>query len=176
VDTFAALPATTVLMNYRGYGHSGGSPTAQALIDDAQALVAEAQQRFGNDRPLLLFGRSLGSGLAALAAQSREPDGVILMSPYRSINHLARRFAPGIPVDWLLRHRIDTIRALDDLPGRVLVLYATDDLIIPPEESRALAELIEPAPQAVTFDGGHNMPLQTPRIWQAVKSFVESAT
>lgn len=176
VDTFAALPATTVLMNYRGYGHSGGSPAAQALIGDARALVAEAQQRFGNGRPLLLFGRSLGSGLAALAAQNHEAEGVILMSPYRSLNHLARRFAPGMPVDWLLRHRIDTIGALSDLPERVLVLYATDDLIIPAAESRALMEMIEPPPRVETFDGGHNMPLRTPRIWQAVKRFVESAT
>lgn len=172
VDSVARLPATTVLVNYRGYGESEGSPAAGALISDAAAVAESARARLGRDRPLVLFGRSLGSGLAALTARRVPADGVILLSPYRSLTHLARRFAPIAPVDALLRHRIDTTRALAALPDRVLVLYAPDDMIIPAAESRALAARIEPAPELVTFSGGHNVPLQHPEIRAALERFV----
>jgi len=172
VGSVGRLPATTVLVNYRGYGDSGGSPTAAALTGDAAAVTAAARERLGRDRPLVLFGRSLGSGLAALTAREVAADGVILLSPYRSITHLARRFAPFAPVDALLRHRIDTTQALTALPDRVLVLYSPEDLIIPAAESRALAALIEPPPQVVTFDGGHNVPLEHPQLWPAIERFV----
>jgi pimeloyl-ACP methyl ester carboxylesterase len=172
VGSVARLSATTVLVNYRGYGESEGSPAARTLIDDAAAVAEAARARLGGDRPLLLFGRSLGSGLAALTARQVPADGVILLSPYRSLTHLARRFAPIAPVDLLLRHRIDTTRALAALPDRVLVLYAPDDMIIPATESRALTALIRPPPEVVTFGGGHNVPLRNPDIWPAIERFV----
>lgn len=176
VDTFAPLQASTVLMNYRGYGRSGGRPTAAALLADARALVDEMQQRLGVKRPLILFGRSLGSGIAAQTTRHARADGVILLSPYRSLTRLAQRYAPGMPAKWLLRHRIDTTAALDTLPDRVLVFYSPTDLIIPADESRALIDLLKPPPQVITFDGGHNMPLDDAQIWPAVEAFVADAT
>ncbi|MDZ7668142.1 MAG: alpha/beta fold hydrolase [Gammaproteobacteria bacterium] len=176
VDTFAPLEASTVLMNYRGYGRSGGRPTAAALLDDARALVEEMPQRLGADRPLILFGRSLGSGIAAQTTRHARADGVILLSPYRSLTRLAQRYAPGMPARWLLRHRIDTTAALDTLPDQVLVFYSPTDLIIPADESRALIERLEPPPRVVTFDGGHNMPMHDAQIWPAVEAFVAEAT
>lgn len=175
VDTFATLPASTVLMNYRGYGRSGGRPAAAALLADARALADEMQRRLGTERPLILFGRSLGSGIAAQTTRHVPADGVIMLSPYRSLTRLARRYAPGMPVEWLLRHRIDTTAALRTLPERVLVFYSPTDLIIPADESRALATLLEPPPQVVVFDGGHNLPLDDPQIWPAVEAFVADA-
>lgn len=174
VAPFARLPATTVLMNYRGYGHSTGEPGASALIGDAAAVAQTMEQRFGGGRPLVLFGRSLGSGIAALTSRAVAADGVILLSPYRSLTRLAEHFAPGMPVQWLLRHRIDTTAALASLPPRVLVFYSTDDAIVPTAESRALVALLERAPRVVTFDGGHNTPLTEPVMWQAVQAFLAS--
>jgi len=176
VDTFAPLPASTVLMNYRGYGRSGGRPSAAALLADAEAVVNEMRSRLGTERPLILFGRSLGSGIAAQTTRHARADGVILLSPYRSLTRLAQRYAPGMPARLLLRHRIDTTAALDTLPDRMLVFYSPTDLIIPADESRALIELLQPPPQVVTFDGGHNLPLDDAQIWPAVEAFVTDAT
>ena len=97
---------------------------------------------------------------------------VVLHTVDAGLTHLSRRFMPFAPVDTLLRHRVDSTRALLALPERLLVLYSPDDMIIPAAESRALAALIEPAPQVVTFSGGHNMPLQHPEIWSAIERFL----
>lgn len=172
VDVFAALDATTVLMNYRGYGASGGTPSAADLVDDADALVETMRRRLGQDRRVVVFGRSLGSGIAALTTRSQSVDDVVLMSPYRSLEHLAKGRFPFMPVRWLLRHRIDATAALETLPERVLVLYAVRDEVVPTRESRAFVDLMKRRPQVVEFEGGHNVALTTPAIWQAIETFV----
>ena len=172
---FADLDAVTVLMNYRGYGESGGKPTTATVVDDAVAIVANMRARFGADRPVVLFGRSLGSGVAALTARGGGIDGVILMSPYRSLEHIARRRYPFAPVGWMLRQNIDTTLAIDALPQPVLVLYAARDRVVPTSESRALLGLLKSAPEVVEFVGPHGIALETPELWAAIKAFVQRA-
>ena len=180
VGAFAKLDAVTVLMNYRGYGESDGKPAAADLIEDAAALVAAMVSRFAEGqsppadaRPVILFGRSLGSGIAALAARAPQVDGLILLSPYRSIADIAAHRFPFVPVRWLLRHDIDASLALDAFPTRVLVLYAQRDRVVPTSESQALVGLLKTAPQVVEFAGTHNVPLETPEVWEAIRAFVE---
>lgn len=174
VDVFVHLDTTTLLVNYRGYGRSEGKPSASALIDDARAVVDTLARRYGSDRPLILFGRSLGSGIAASVTRSVQVDGVILMSPFRSLGHLAGRVAPWLPARWLLRHRIDVLATLNSLPERTLVLYSPADRIVPAAESQALLQLFPRTPHVVEFDGGHNVPLTRPEVWRAVQAFVGS--
>ena len=171
-DVFARLDAVTVLMNYRGYGESGGRPSATHLIDDATAVVDGFRSRFGQDRPVVLFGRSLGTGIAALAARAGGVDGLILLSPYRSIEHIAKRRFPFAPVGWLLRHNIDATLAIEALPERILVLHALKDSVVPTDESRALLAELKSEPRIVEFDGSHNVPLETPQLWRAIEDFV----
>ena len=172
VDVFVRLDAVTVLMNYRGYGASEGKPSAPGLIEDAAAVVSGLRHRFGEDRPVVLFGRSLGSGIAALTARAESVDGLILLSPYRSIEHIAKHRFPFAPVGWLLRHNIDATLAIDALPGRILALYATADPVVPTNESTAFIRELKSDPQIVEFDGPHNIPLETPQLWRAIEGFV----
>jgi len=172
VEDFAKLDAVSILINYRGYGASDGKPTAVDLIEDAAAIVAETRVRLGTDRPVVLFGRSLGSGIAALTTRSGQVDGIILMSPYRSIEHIALRRYPFAPVRWLLRQNIDASLAIDSFPERVLVLHARRDRVVPTAESLAFLELLSTQPQVLEFVGPHNIALATPEVWETIEEFV----
>lgn len=169
---FAELDATTVLMNYRGYGESGGKPSTAVIIDDAAAVVTHMRSRLGEDRPVVLFGRSLGSGVAALTARLAGIDGLILMSPYRSLEQIARRRFPFAPVGWMLRQNIDATLAIDALPQPMLVLYLMRDRVVPTSETQAFLGLLKSAPEVVEFAGPHNIALETPELWAAIKAFV----
>lgn len=171
-DVFARLDATTLLLNYRGYGNSEGKPNAAALLADARALVIRLDDSADADRPLLLIGRSLGSGIAASAAATKSVDGLILISPFRSLHDLAARIMPWLPTRWLLRHRINVVETLDSLPERTMVLYSPQDTVVPASETRALLALFPRAPQVVEFSGGHNVPLTQSEIWRALEAFV----
>ena len=171
--TFAKLNAATVLMNYRGYGESDGKPSASALIEDAAALVQAMRSRFGAGRRIILFGRSLGTGIASLATRAGPVDGLILLSPYRSIGHIAEHRFPFVPVRWLLRQNIDATLAIDAFPEQVLALYALRDRVVPTRESRALVGLLKHSPRVVEFAGEHNVSLEAPAVWEAIQAFVE---
>lgn len=171
---WARRVATTVLVNYRGYGDSTGKPGEAALRGDAVAISEWARARFP-DRPLVLFGQSLGSGIAVLASPTVQPDALILISPYRSLEHIARRLLPVVPVRPLLRHRFDAETAVADLP-RTLVLASPRDEVIGFNENEAMVEAINAvATQPVelrTFGLRHTRFFNHPPVWDAVDEFL----
>ncbi|MDE0443160.1 MAG: alpha/beta fold hydrolase [Gammaproteobacteria bacterium] len=166
--------ATTVLVNYRGYGNSTGKPGEAVLCADAVAISEWARARFP-DRPLVLFGQSLGSGIAVLAAAAVRPDALILISPYRSIQHVAQRVLPFVPARMLLRHRFDAETAVADLP-RTLVLASPRDEVIGYKENKAMVAAIDAqALQGVElreFELRHTRFFNHPPVWEAVDDFL----
>lgn len=174
IDGFRAQQATTVLFNYRGYGASDGKPSQAALVEDAVAIAGWARQRFP-DRPLVLFGLSLGSGVAALATPRTKPDALVLVSPYRSIEHIARATYPIFPIRWLLRHPFRAETAVDAMP-RTLVFAAPNDRVIRFAESEAMVRLIGDKARLHTFDVAHGEFLFHPPVWALVGEFLGGLT
>ena len=174
VDNWADRKATTVLVNYRGYGDSTGRPSERTLLSDAAAVAEWARSGFP-DRPLVLFGLSLGSGIAALTAQRVGPDALILVSPYRSVEHIAKRSLPFIPVGPLLRHRFSAETAAADLP-RTLVIASPRDHVIPLTENMAMVDAINAAAkqrvELRTFEVSHFRFMHHPGVWRAVDEFL----
>ena len=128
-----------LLMNYRGYGRSGGSPSEKALVADALALYDHAVKLPGVDaRRIYAFGRSLGSGPAVALAAERQLAGLILVTPFDSLAAVAKRYYWYLPVDWLLRHRFDSIALAPKLRQPLLCLIAERDEVIPPVHGERL--------------------------------------
>lgn len=171
VTPFARLDATMVLLNYRGFGESEGTPSAAALLNDAAFVVEWVRERFAG-RELALVGRSLGSGIAARAAAEAGAERLVLVSPYRSIAQIASSRFPFVPVRWLLRHNIDVAEVAAKLPAGVLVIHALDDHVVPTAESQALVALLR-EPQVVIWNGPHNVQLDLPPIWPAMRAYLE---
>ena len=170
VDAFAARKATTLLVNYRGYGESEGAPSEHALVEDAVALAAWANARFPA-RPLVLFGVSLGTGVVALAAARARPDAVVLVSPYRSVERIARATFPMFPVRMMLRHPLRAEAAVAHLP-RALIFASPSDRVIPFHESETMARLLGERAEWHTFDLAHAAFLAYPPVWDAIDAFL----
>ena len=171
VAPLGKLDATSVLVNYRGFGESEGTPSAAVLLKDATFLVEWVRERFAG-REIAVVGRSLGSGIAARAAAEAGVERLVLVSPYRSIAHIASSRFPFVPVRWLLRHNIDVAEVVSKLPPGVLVIHALDDRVVPTAESQALVALLR-EPQVVIWNGPHNVQLDLPPIWPAMRAYLE---
>lgn len=176
IPNWAERDATTVLVNYRGYGDSTGKPGEAALRSDALAVADWARTRYP-DQPVVLFGQSLGSGIAVLTASTVKPDALILISPYRSVENIARRTVPFVPVRALLKHRFNAEGAVADLP-RTLVLASERDEVIGFAENRAMIEAINAGTGGLvelhTFRLFHNQFFGHPPVWEAVDDFLET--
>jgi fermentation-respiration switch protein FrsA (DUF1100 family) len=168
---------TRVAINYRGYGESEGTPGEAALVADARALYDALARRADVDRArIVVFGRSLGTGVAVALAATRPVAGAILVSPYDSLAAVGRMHYPVLPVSLLLRHRFDSLALADAMRVPLLAIVATNDRIIPPERSRALYDRWGGPKRWVAVDGAdHNDLSAHDAYWRPVREFLEQA-
>ncbi|MEW6721098.1 MAG: alpha/beta hydrolase [Thermodesulfobacteriota bacterium] len=162
-----------ILAEYPAYGSRDGSLGEKSLVADAQETLAMARQRFPG--PLLLAGESLGAGVAAAAAKSSGADAVLLITPWDRIQSVARHHFPWLPVGLLLRDRYDSSGNLSGYRGRVAVVIAGRDSIVPPEfGSRLFEDLSEPKRLWVVPAADHNdwMDRVDAVWWQSVVDFL----
>lgn len=170
VDLLARLDVTVVLTNYRGYGKSSGRPSEKAILSDTRLIIEWTKARFP-DRPIVLMGFSLGSGVAILSSDETI-DGLILVSPFRSLVHVANRTIMRVfPLSVLMRSKFDSRSTLDTLPDNVMVLYSTVDTLIPTEET---VQLLGHIPQAsvLTDEVHHNKLLSQPENIDAIRDWL----
>jgi fermentation-respiration switch protein FrsA (DUF1100 family) len=151
------LGLRVILAEYPGYGPRDGVPGEDSLVADAQQTIALAHRLYG--APLLVIGESLGAAVAA-ASGSRERDqtaGLLLITPWDRLEHVAAYHYPWLPVKWLLRDRYDSVAHLASFGRPVLVVVAERDSIVPPRFGEALYNsLAEPRQLIVVKAAEHN--------------------
>ncbi len=151
-----ALGLDVVLLDYRGYGESEGTPSEAGLYADGLALYQLAIDRGFRPEQVVLFGESLGSAVAIETALHRPCRAVVLETPFLSIPALARRYYPWVPT-FLIRTRFDNERKIPRLAVPKLIAQAERDEIVPPEHSRRLFELARPPKELYVIPGAtHN--------------------
>jgi hypothetical protein len=141
VQRFQELGWGALLVQWRGYGGNPGTPTEAGLAEDARAgLAALAAEGVAPSRRVL-WGESLGTGLAVrMAAETPEAVGaMILESPYTSLLALARLHYPMLPSGVLLRDHYDSLSRIAAVRAPILILQGARDTLVPPEMGRALA-------------------------------------
>lgn len=126
-----------LIFNYRGYGGSEGKPGEAALFNDALQIYDYALGRSQNGR-VAVMGRSLGSGVAVYLAAQRQLAGVILVSPYDSVESVAEGIYPFLPIKQMLKHRFDSLSRAPQIKAPLLCLVASDDRVIPRPHSERL--------------------------------------
>jgi uncharacterized protein len=149
-----------VMPDYRGYGKSSGRIESEAQLRADMLAVWEHFAPRHAGKAVVIYGRSLGSGLAAgLAAQltraGRPPQLTMLVSPYSSVRELAGEVYPWVP-GALLRYPLDTAQLLPDIGGPILLVHAERDTLIPLHHAQRL-QAVAPHAQLVRIPGaGHN--------------------
>ncbi len=172
-DNLTRLGLRVILAEYPGYGSRAGSLGEKSLVADAKETLAMVRRRF--PEPLLVAGESLGSGVAAAAAKSAEADAVLLITPWDGIASVARHHFPWLPVGLLLRDRYDSVGNLSGYRGRVAVILAGRDSIVPPRFGRRLFEsLPDPKRLQVVPAADHNdwMDRVDAELWISVVEFL----
>ena len=165
---------TIVALNYRGYGASEGAPGERELKADALAIHDAVAGRPDVDpRRIVVFGRSLGTAIAAHVAAVRPVAGAVLASPYDSLVAIGRTHYPWLPVALLLRHRFDAVADARLNRSPLLALVAAADTIIPLAHSRALFDAwAGPKTWEVVSGADHNTLGASDVYWAHVARFL----
>lgn len=163
-------------LSWRGYGGSTGSPTEKGLVEDGRAAMKFLQEQGISAARIILFGESLGTGIATqLAADPKTaPLAVILDSPFTSAADVARTRYWFLPVGLLMKDQFRSIDFAPRVTGPVFVLHGTADRIVPYIQGRRLFEAFTAPKEFLTLhDGNHIDPL-TALSWGAIKAFLRA--
>lgn len=143
------------MVDYRGFGKSAGRRTEATLYNDAQTVYRWLSDRYPEE-DIVVYGRSLGSGIAARIASWNRPRMLILDSPYFSFFYQVRQYGFWLPLKWILRYQIRTDQFLRKVSCPIFILHGTHDRLIPFRQGQLLAKQSELAILIPIKGGGHN--------------------
>jgi uncharacterized protein len=143
-------------LGYRGYAGSTGSPSEAGLLLDAAAAYEFAAARYGSDR-IVLWGESLGSGVAVALAAERPVARVLLESPFTSAADIASASYPFVPVRLLMKDQFRSDERIVKVTVPVLVMHGTRDRVVPIAYGERLYGLIRAPKRFLPLpNAGHN--------------------
>lgn len=167
---------TVFAWDYRGYGRSGGKPHESNLLSDARVAQLWLARRAGvRPEDVVVYGRSLGGGVAVGLASQHPVRGLVLERTFAGLVETAAHHFPWLPVRWVMKNRFPSIERIAAYRGPLLQSHGTADEVVPYEMGR---RLFEAAPSRekrfFTCEGGdHNCP-QPDAYYQALTEFLAS--
>ncbi len=147
-----------LLFDYRGYGGNPGSPSEGGLALDVRAARDFLLEDAGvPPERLFYFGESLGAAVVTELATEHPPAGLVLRSPFVDLASVAAVHYPVLPARALLRDRFPVAEGLARVDAPTTVVYGSADTIVPPEQSRVVAQAAPRLHELVAVAGaGHN--------------------
>lgn len=165
-ESFTTRGYDLYIFDYRGYGKSTGKIASEKqLLDDADQVYRYVSQRYAAQN-IVLYGRSLGTGLAAQIALRHPANMLILETPYVSLKDLTAQFYPLVP-GFLLKYPLRTDLALPKIKIPVYLFHGTADEVIPYESSQRILPLIRSPKELVTIPGGAHNGLRLTPVYNA---------
>lgn len=144
------------MIDYPGYGKSTGKFTEQRVYDWSLILYNMARKRFNPDS-IIIYGKSLGTGIASQLASIRDSKYLILETPYYSMPSMASTYLWMYPVNNILHYRFPTYQYLEQVTAPVIIFHGTTDRTIPYINAEKLRSGLKSGDQFITIEGGkHN--------------------
>lgn len=157
-----------LLAAYRGYGGNPGKPSESGLYADARAQLEFLKNQGVLPTDWVLYGESLGSGVAVQMAYEQAGEGgnaekpapvgaVVLEAPFSSLADAAQAHYPFVPARYLIRDRYDSMAKIDRIDAPVFIFQGEEDGVIPPKQGKRLFQAASEPKQAKWLPGaGHN--------------------
>ncbi|MGE5503493.1 MAG: alpha/beta hydrolase, partial [Actinomycetota bacterium] len=149
------------LAEYRGYGGNPGRPSEDGLYADARAVLAWLQTRGVVGHRLVLYGESLGSGVAVQMAVEHEIAALVLEAPFTRLPALAPAYVPPPVAEVVMLDRFDNLAKIGRVTVPLLIVHGGEDAVVPQSMGRALlaAAVSSPDPDGVfpPMAGHHNV-------------------
>lgn len=157
---FTTLKHAVLMPDYRGYGKSTGRISEAALHADALAWFDRMAELYG-ERNVVIYGRSLGSGMAVPVAAARSPRTLILESPFANFLDVARHYLAILPYRWLLKYRFGSDAAMKRVTCPVFIFHGKRDPLVPYSSAlRLYASIpVDVHRELITFEKGYHSDL-----------------
>ena len=145
-----------LMIDYPGFGKSTGKLTEQKLYDWALLVYKLANKRFSADS-IIIYGKSMGTGIAAQLASIRDCKRLILETPYYDFPSVISHYLPIYPVRWMLHYDLPTYEYLKKVAAPITIFQGTKDRLVTYNNAKRLKPLLKRSDEFITIKGGeHN--------------------
>ena len=167
------LDINILLISWRGFSGNKGSPTEQNLYKDAEAAIQWLNENRVNNNQIILYGESLGSGVAVEIGKKNNFNSIILESPFTSIENSAKIYYPYLPVKLLLKDRYDSISKIKAINTPILIMHGKKDDVVPFSMGQELFEKANsPKESFFTLEDDHMMEFSSDLL-NVIKDFIK---
>jgi len=163
-----------VALSYRGYAGSSGEPSERGLLQDAAVAYAFTSARYGADR-IVVWGFSLGTGVAVAVAAEHPVGKLVLEAPYTSTVAVAGALLRIVPVSLLMLDQFHSDRRIARVTVPLLIMHGTNDPAIPLRFGERLFALAHEPKQFVRFPGGGHENLDDFGAIDTARRFINAA-
>jgi fermentation-respiration switch protein FrsA (DUF1100 family) len=165
---------SVLILDYRGYGRSEGSPSEGGILADARAARTWLAEREAVDpRDVVLLGRSLGGAVVVDLAAEDGARALVLESTFTSITDLAAHYYPWVPVRWLVRTRLDAAGKIAAYKGPLLQSHGDADSIVPFPFGVRLFDAANEPKEFITLHGQDHNDMPKIAYYEALIEFLD---
>ncbi|MEO6219375.1 MAG: alpha/beta hydrolase [Ginsengibacter sp.] len=161
------------MVDYPGYGKTTGKLSEENLYKQAMEVYKLANSKFSNDS-IIIYGKSLGSGIGAWLASKKNCKRLILETPYYSMASLFHHYAPVYPTGTIAKFNLPTFKYLQDIRAPFTILHGTDDGVVPYSNGQKLTKFFKAGDEFITIEkGSHNNLNDFPLFHQKLDSLLQ---
>jgi len=163
-DEMIAAGYGLLILEYRGYGGNPGTPSQEGFYNDGRAAITFLKSQGVSEGDIILFGYSLGTGVAIKMATEISAKALILQAPYTSISDVAQNRYWYMPVSLLIQDPFPALDLIDKVSEPTLYQYGTADRVIPPAFTKQLLEADRDPKTVAVFEGLGHLDLGAPDV------------
>jgi len=173
LNEFSKMDVNFLIIAWRGFSGNEGKPTEKGLYQDANSAIDWLKSKGVKEEQLILYGESLGTGVATEVAQNKNLAGIILESPYTSMTELAGKYYPLLPVKFLLKDRYESIKKIKNIRSPILIMHGGLDPIVPFQMGVQLYEAANEPKFKYFITNDDHMMRYDQNLTQQLKAFIE---
>ncbi len=174
INHFKDMNVNFLLISWRGFSGNKGKPTEKGLYEDARSAVEWLQSKGVEESNIIIYGESLGTGVATEIAQNKNFAGVILESPFTSMIDAGKNKYPYLPVKFLLKDKYESNKKIKNIKRPILIMHGKVDNIVPFEMGKKMYELANQPKYSYFSEYDDHMMEYNKKLLNVVNSFINS--
>jgi len=174
LNHFKNLDVNFLIIAWRGFSGNKGKPSELGLYKDAESAIKWLRLKGVIEKNIILYGESLGTGVAVEIAQNKNYAGIILESPFTSMVNMGKKYYPFFPVSFLLKDKFESYKKINNIFVPVLIMHGKVDKIVPYNMGRKMYELANEPKFFYSQEYGDHMIDYDEKLLSALKKFIAS--
>lgn len=174
LNHFQDMDINFLIIAWRGFNGNNGKPSEQGFYEDGKSAIDWLIKKGISEKNLILYGESLGTGIAIHLAQNKNFSGVILETPFTSMIDAAKIFYPYIPINLLLKDKFENYKKIKNINAPILVMHGEADQIVPFSMGKKIFESANKPKYSYFTKYDNHMMEYDENLVLALKSFIRS--